>query len=479
MPRSICVHPDHQPGVTLALKRQGFLTQGDLAAHLEIALSTVSNFFRGLNVSVSKFEQICEALELDRKAIVQPQSANSSQPPLESSLHFFAYNRGWVGREALITELESKLKGTCRLLLIGGIAGIGKTALAERLLIELQKNDTNYILQPLRANFDDQENLKDFVSFATHLLEACGQTVTSEERKNQQQLQQRLIQQLRDHQSIVIIDSLEEILEGNETEGWSEFKDEAFVGFFQSLLTTGSLKSRVMITSQELPAQLLTIANRYPNFWHVQALSGLTPMEQLALFEQSGLETQVLSIERSYLARIGNAYEGHPLALRIIAGEMGSSPFYGNVGAYWQRYGSEIEEVEQAIAAAQDGKIQGAEDEWKLDRFTRTLRRSVRSRLEKTLMRLKTDAVSAYLLLCEASIYRCSVPEDWWLSHLDYWDYGEDEQLAALDALRDRYLVEESLEDNQCLVRQHNLIRSVSLEHLKRLGNDDGKSSPA
>lgn len=467
MPRSICVHPDHQPVLALALQRQGFLTQGDLAAHLEIALSTVSNFFRGVNVSIAKFEQICEALGLDKKAIVL---SRSSEIP-ESKPHFFAYNEGWVGRESLIAELKAKLN---RVLLIVGIAGIGKTALAERLFVELRNE--NYIAKPLRANFDDRGSFTDFASFAAYLLEECGETITAEERRNQQYLQQRLIQQLRNQPYIVIVDSLEEILIGSETEGWSEFKDDAFVGFFHTLLTIPALQSRILITSQELPAQLLTIADRYPNFWHFHALSGLTASEQLALFEQAGLEMQ--SEARSYLARMGQAYEGHPLALRIIAGEMGSAPFYGNVNAYWQRYGSEIEEVEQAIAAAQDGKIQGAEDEWRLDRFTRPLRRSVRSRLEKTFLRLKTDTVAAYLLLCEASIYRCSVPEDWWLSHLEYWDYGEAEQWAALDALRDRYLIEESVEDDQCLVRQHNLIRSVSLDHLKRLARDDSESSP-
>jgi hypothetical protein len=38
-----------------------------------------------------------------------------------------------------------------------------------------------------------------------------------------------------------------------------------------------------------------------------------------------------------------------------------------------------------------------------------------------------------------------------------------------LDVLRDRYLVEEITEDNEILLKQHTLIRSVSLSHLKKL----------
>ena len=90
----------------------------------------------------------------------------------------------------------------------------------------------------------------------------------------------------------------------------------------------------------------------------------------------------------------------------------------------------------------------------------------MRSQLNKTFSRLKQDAKWAYILLCETSVYRCPVPEDFWLSHLEDWDLNENEQIAALNALRDRHLVEEVVDNDQCLLRQHNLIRSVSLEHL-------------
>ncbi len=76
MPRSVRVHPDHQTSIAGALERNGFLTQGNLAVHLEIALSTVNNFCRGLNVSISKFEQICEALGLDKKAVIKPATSD-------------------------------------------------------------------------------------------------------------------------------------------------------------------------------------------------------------------------------------------------------------------------------------------------------------------------------------------------------------------------------------------------------------------
>ena len=60
-----------------------------------------------------------------------------------------------------------------------------------------------------------------------------------------------------------------------------------------------------------------------------------------------------------------------------------------------------------------------------------------------------------------------------WLSHLEDWDCDENQQETALEALRDRYLVEEVVENDKFLLRQHNLIRSVALEHLRQLDDDN------
>ncbi|MEO1211363.1 MAG: helix-turn-helix transcriptional regulator [Cyanobacteria bacterium J06638_20] len=466
MPRSIRVHPEHRQTVALALERNGFLTQGDLAAHLEMALSTVSNFFRGVNVSIAKFEEISEALGLEPRTLMQAQTVATAPvadaaPP---SPTFYAYDEGWVGRENLVTELTTQIRGSTRLNLITGIAGVGKTALAERLLLELSDFGV-----PLRENLDAQDHTADFGSFAARLLEKLGQTVTPSERAELSQLRSRLVQALRTTRRLILIDSLEELLQGNEQEGWSQFQDDAFRVFFQQIVAAETFASRLIVTTQELPTQLLAYGTRYQNAWTTQLLTGLSASEQLALFAKTGLEVSPDTISHSILSRMGKAYEGHPLALRIIAGEIGSRPFFGDVNAYWHRYHQEIETVETAIAEAEAGQSVGAEDRWRLDRFTRTLRRNVRRRLEQTLQRLRQDAKNAYILLCEASVYRCAVPEDWWLSHLDYWDCGEDAAWVALDALKDRFLVEEAITHGDYTLRQHSLIRSVSLAHLKGL----------
>jgi hypothetical protein len=346
--------------------------------------------------------------------------------------------------------------------------------LAERLVVELKEtwlqDDWNNFLQ---ENFEDESQSPDFGSVAARWLEKWGELVTPDDRKDTQRLLYRLIRHLRENQRLVLMDSVEKILQGNEEEGWNDFKDEWWVKFFKGLLAAESCQSCILITSQDLPQQIEAEGNRFRNFWYRQFLRGLDADEQLALFEKTGLEVTIEAEGRSYLERIGRAYEGHPLALRIIAGEIGNRPFFGNVVAYWKQHGHEIEEIEKAIEEAKTGgPTASAEDPWHLHRYSRELRKNVKLRLGRTFDRLRQDIQSAYFLVCATSVYRCPVPQRFWLSHLEDWEYEQEAREVALDVLRDRYLVEEVIEDDQLLLRQHNLIRSLALERLKQLDEE-------
>lgn len=383
-------------------------------------------------------------------------------------LSFFALDDAWVGREKLLLDLSQRIQDSCRLVVLIGITGIGKTAMGERLAVELN-NWLGGWSRFYQENFDDEQQSSDFASVAARWLEKWGELITPDDRKDPQRLLYRLVRCLCENRYLVQVDSLENILQGNEEEGWNDFRDEWWVRFFDSYLKTEACQSCIILTSQALPRQIETVANKSQNFWHCQQLTGLEEAEYLTLFKKVGLDVNSNSPNGIYLKRIGTAYEGHPLALRVITGEIKNKPFEGNVITYWKKYGSEIEKAEKTIAEFQKEKFT-EDDKSKSDGFTKTLRRIVRSRLHKTFDRLKEDAKWAYILLCEASVYRCPVPEDFWLSHLEDWDRNEDEQKVALNALRNRYLIEESINDeNQRLLRQHNLIRSVSLEHLKQL----------
>ncbi|MBD1944223.1 helix-turn-helix domain-containing protein [Coleofasciculus sp. FACHB-712] len=478
MPRTVRIHPDRKQKVISALERNGFLTQGDLAAHLGIALSTVSNFINSKPIYISKFEEICVALGLDKREITQPLGQGGDTVVFEQFAppeDFFAYDSSWVGREKLISELSEKVRNSCRLLLIVGLTGIGKTALAERLAVQLQdwfQGDWKNRLQ--RANFDNEVKPTDFTSIAARWLEEWGENIPPEDNKPERLLQ-KLVKQLRENQVLVLIDSLERLLTGNEKDGWGDFADEWWEKFFVSLLSAESCQSRLIITSQDLPIKLVDF--RYKNFWHRQVLYGLDESEQVALFETTGLNVSNDSSDRPLLLGIGKAYQGHPLVLRVIIGEILSKPFDGNVQAYWNEYGDEIEEVEKALAEAEQGKSLGEHDNWQLHKLTHKLRRQMNIRLEAAFERLKRDLWDAYLLICAASVYRTPVQQEGWLmqlvnlvKRLEQQECSAERQDKALEELCNRFLVEESVDyKNKRVLGQHNLVRSVALAHYKKL----------
>jgi len=421
------------------------------------SVATLKRFRRRIPIQQDVFVAICKAVGIENwEAIVD----NTPTMQTASYMDFSVYDGAWVGRESLIQQLSDKVRSSCRVLLLVGITGIGKTALAERLVEELRGDWTE-----VRDHFEDDIKASDFASVALQWLEKWGENVLKEDRKPEQLLR-RLVKRLCENRYLILMDSLEYLLTGNEEDGWGDFADEWWEKFFVSLLAESSCQSRLILTSLDLPVVFERKCDRYKNLWYCQLLKGLEVPEQMALFQKAELDGD-LELPHSPLRVIGEVYDGHPLALRTIAGEIKGS-YGGKVMAYWKDNSRYIKEVKEAIDEARNqGIAKGGDDKWQLASYTKVLRRKVKERIEKTFERLKNGVYDAYLLLCNASIYRCEVKEKWWLINLEDEGYSEEQQKAAMQTLRDRYLVEErgiDDEDNR-LVGQHNLIRSVAISH--------------
>ncbi|HEY9630817.1 MAG TPA: tetratricopeptide repeat protein [Coleofasciculaceae cyanobacterium] len=374
---------------------------------------------------------------------------NVPSQPTSSILSLSTYSfETWVGRDDLADTLETKLKGQCRLLMLTGLTGIGKTALAEYLAVRvIEEAKHSFYFCSLST---DEIQSTDFISGARLLLEEkLNISIPKEERNDATKLLHRLGQTFKDSSYWLQLDSLEALLIEDE-QGGSLFSDETWLKFFRQFLTTDSA-SRCILTSQVLPADLEATASRYPNFWQVQALPGLTKDEQFALFQKnlaSGLETQdpeTIAI----LQQIGQSYEGHPLVLQVIAGEIIAPPFRGNIKRYWQQYQTELTAVLQERSQPSRSNMR-----------SRRLENQVRKRVKHSLEQLSD---SAQQMLFQSSVYRRPVPNTFW------WAMVEDEEQAqlAFDILRDRNLIEFEESESFSLLRQHNLIRSVAYELLK------------
>jgi|694.fasta_scaffold53354_2 hypothetical protein len=430
-----------------------------------IRYADCEKFWTRQRIDFKVFKDICTLARVDWREIV----LDDAEEETEQIPYFSQFDAAWVGRNDLLSELLKKLNGSCRLLILEGITGIGKTALAEcladRLHVDFLNNNWQFFLLD---RFDVDTKSTDFASAATRWLEEWGETIPENGRQNEI-LTRRVLKKLKVNPYLIILDSFEFLLEGNEDEGWGQFKDSEWVTFFENFLD-GDCKSKIILTTQESPRQL---NHKYKDtLWYSLVLKGLSESEQVDLFQSLGLEVHSSETNRDYLLRIGSVYEGHPLALKIIAGEIREPRYRGNLSVYWEEHGEEIEKIEKALKEANEkGLVESKFDTWRLENFSKALRERVKKRIDLTFTRLKNESYNAYYLLCTSSLYRVAVNKAWWLEHLDDLDCDHGEKESAFDVLEDHFLVE--WQDGSALVRLHNLIRSLALKHLRELEEEE------
>ncbi|HLO50609.1 MAG TPA: NB-ARC domain-containing protein, partial [Kamptonema sp.] len=238
----------------------------------------------------------------------------------------------WVGREALIKELIEKLQGNCRILSIVGITGIGKTSLAKQLAKQPQLSQK---LPEKEISFF-QEDPK-FQVVAERILGA--ELANSPQlQQNPEELVKAMVNQLKSQPILLILDMIEVILEPDGKSG-HQFKDELFAKFLDRVVLADTMPSRIILTSQDRPPVM--VRGEYPERFFEKPLRGLEEEEAIALFRQWDVTVEGEKTQE-YLQRIFAVYEGHPLALSAIAGEVRESPYEGNLESYWGDYGYEI-----------------------------------------------------------------------------------------------------------------------------------------
>lgn len=377
----------------------------------------------------------------------------------------------WVGREEIVNNLKTKLTENtqdCRIVSIVGLTGIGKTSLAARLMVD--DNLREFCPSQKVISFDCDDSSFDLIPKALlgeqALFSASSQvsSSTNQSLSSQNDVINALVAFLRSRSCLVILDMIEEMLSSDQ-QGTIYFKDQRFQTFFEQVLKSENFSSRIIITSQD---KLPSLAEgRYYYRYHQEVLKGLEMKEALALFQQWDINAQSQE-EYGYLKRIITVYEGHPLALRVIAAEMRLFPYDGEVTTYWDEYG---EEIEQAEKLKSDPENASKRDHILLDRYSPNLKDLVKIRIEKTFRRLLATHPLAHRLLCMGAVYRQAVERKAWLMMID--ENDPEEQKIAFDTLKIRFLLETEKSNGQTCYRLHNLIRRVALDNLLELEDDE------
>jgi DNA polymerase III delta prime subunit len=396
-------------------------------------------------------------------------SAPSSKPQLPPRVYNPKY---WVERSSLTNDLRVKLESDHRLLLLVGISGIGKTAQAER-LVEKLRESRSWTEVPCNCENDSH------CSF-TDLAIACLAKSKIPIDPHPDALLAALVQQLTQHPYLILIDSAEYLLNDK-----AEFREPLWLKLFTRILSAESCQSRLLITSQNEMLELNSSGERYRQIWHRQIVRGWQESEQIKFFQSHDLEPKIDKLkEPSHPLRIiGRVYDGHPLVLEIICGEI-KDKYHGSVGLYWKDNSKYVETVAKEIEEARNTSLaHQAQDHWRLHDYTTVLESIIHRRLGLTLQRLQEDAELAHKLLCLASQYRIEVAEECWLLELKIRNYVDEQaNRQALEILQNRYLIKSQIvsvesRDQQGEIQTepemrlslHNLIRSLAIVQRTKL----------
>lgn len=417
---------------------------------------SIETLFRGLSLTLEEEDYACADAPEDQPPPTPPDGP--TEPTLDDGL------TRWVGREALIADLVEKLRGECRVLSVVGLTGIGKTSLAG----QLAKNSTLKQFLPYQKTISFyQELTPSFAAVARFVLgdefiKGQPQLLASE---NEDALVGAMITALQSQPFLLIIDMIEVVLEPD-GKGGHQFIEPVFAKFLDRVVLADSMPTRVILTSQDRPPMMAQ--GRFLERNYTEPLRGLSEGEAMELFRQWQVDVEA-EANASYLQRLIAIYEGHPLALRAIAGEIINSPYDGSVAAYWGDYGSYFEEVERLKKSDKQGS---REDRVELTPSVE-LQELVATRIDASFQRLRQGYPLACRLLCmAAAAMRRADTRQAWLFLIR--KFSPQEQSMAWQVLQRRLFLEEERSQDRVKYRLHGLMRQVGLKNLAELEKEAG-----
>jgi len=447
-------------------------------ANVSISIKNRFAIFCGKSWGCKGFEDYlyhygCEDAH-DRQEDIDPsqlQSDTATQHTLSSishyetdeySLPFTSYNTAtWVGRDKEIAGLYHAYQNRYRIISLLGITGVGKTALTEKLIHKIFEDKRPDSLSLWIEDYYNEQQHEDFIHFAHKLITALKipaySTVWDPDR-----LIESVVTYLKNHRCIVIINSLEYILHNDQENYVVQFQDDTWQKFFLHICKAHSFESLILLTSQLKSSELTVLQSRYESRVYQQSLRGLNQEESLELFGKRGIGLQNHYDQQSYLVRIATVFSGHPLALGTIASEI-IDDFQGDIASFWASYGSEIVKAEKS--KLEESNAIGYKKDFSLHDWSIKQRENIENRIENTFERLKNAHLNAYLLLITIS-YKPVLHKSYIISHMKRMQLFDPSEIErALTTLVNRFL----LTKKKDVYEQHDLIRSVSQKHLKRM----------
>lgn len=212
----------------------------------------------------------------------------------------------FIGRETDLTILHQwVLSQQCRLILLSGMGGVGKTMLAAKLASQVRTHFERTVWRSLRKAPPIRELLDDLISLLSNGQEGVSALPIGNQIS-------RLLYHLQNRRHLLVLDELETVLKSGELAGQY---DENHVEYEELIKRIGEEAhgSCIILASREQPKTINMVANdKFPV--RVYTVEGLSTTDAKNFLASRGIDHHQHGVEE--LVQI---YRGNPSALGIVS----------------------------------------------------------------------------------------------------------------------------------------------------------------